>query len=125
MIYGYPSTGGILPRSVRPVELAHLELDRFADSKPSPNADEEDEFCWRFRRIGAQWWASRSEYVDAMLGEAGNATSIKFAKRVQTGWPSSGQGVWAFVYSFDSSRQDRESYKIYRAADALNMDERC
>jgi len=125
MVYGYPSTGGIIVRSARPVEVVHLGLDRFKDTKRSTNADEEYEFCKRLGRIGAQWWASKAEYIDAQLGEGGSAASIKLTKKVETGWPSSGQGVWILVYD----QEDRDHYQIRRGASllnkCLNMDERC
>lgn len=77
------------------VELLHLGLDRFKEVKRSSSTAEEDGFCKRLRQIGATWWASRAEWSNALLGERDTA---KMAKIVETGWPSSGQGVWVLEY---------------------------
>ncbi|KEF57472.1 uncharacterized protein A1O9_05389 [Exophiala aquamarina CBS 119918] len=125
IVFGYPSTGGILVRSAGPVELLHLGLDRFKDAKRSPNAEEEDEFCKRLGRIGPQWWATKAELMDAELGEGSDAAKKKLAKRVETGWPSSRQGVWVLEYDLE----DRAHYELRTGAsllnNCLNMDERC
>lgn len=125
IVYGYPSSGGILARSAKPVEIAYLGLDRFTDAKRATNLDEEDEFCERLGKIGAQWWESREAYVDAQLGECDDATKRRLAKRVETGWPSSGHGVWVLVHD----RSDPNQHEVIRGAsrlkNCLNMDERC
>ncbi|EXJ57873.1 uncharacterized protein A1O5_12431 [Cladophialophora psammophila CBS 110553] len=106
IVFSYPSTGGILVRSAGPVEL-------------------EDEFCKRFGRIGPQWWATKAELMDAELGEGSDAAKKKLAKRVETGWPSSRQGVWVLEYDLE----DRAHYELRMGAsllnNCLNMDERC
>ncbi|KIW10170.1 hypothetical protein PV08_11131 [Exophiala spinifera] len=125
-VFGYPSTGGVLIRGLGPVELVHLGLDRFKDATRSPDADEEDEFCTRLWRLGAQWWASRGEMEEALLRQdSGGAPQKKLAWTVETGWPSSGQGVWVLEYDVE----DRAHYELRVGASLLNncldMDERC
>jgi hypothetical protein len=127
-VYGYPSTGGVLIASARALEMFHLGVDRFKDTKRSTDSDEEDEFCKRLRRIGAQLWESKAEYLDAMLGEASETALIRYKTSIETGWPSSGPGVWVLVYKREE-RYDRGQYEFRRGArllrHCLTMDERC
>ena len=94
MVYGYPSSGGVLVREADAVELLHPGLDRFKEAKRPSSTAEEDGFCKRLRQIGVTWWASRAEWSNA-LSEGDTA---KMAKIGETGWPSSGQGVWVLEY---------------------------
>jgi hypothetical protein len=55
MVYGYPSSGGVLVREAGAAELLHLGLDRFKEAKRSPSTAEEDGFCKRLRQHGATW----------------------------------------------------------------------
>ena len=119
MVYGYPSSGGVLIRDARTVELLHLELDRFKEAKRSLNTAEEDAFCKKLVQIGATWWAGKGEWLDAVLGEGDTA---KMANRVETGWPSSGRGVWVLEYP-KNDREMRMGASLLNCC--LNMDERC
>jgi hypothetical protein len=101
------------------VELLRLGLDRFKKAKRSSSTAEEDGFCKGLRQIGATWWTSGAEWLNALLGE-GDTT--KMAKIVETGWPSSGQDVWVLEY-LEHNQEMRVGASLLNPA--LNMDERC
>jgi hypothetical protein len=69
VVYGYPSSGGILIKTASSVELLHLNLDRFKEAKRSSDLEDEDEFYKRLRNIGAVWWPSEGDWIDAELGK--------------------------------------------------------
>lgn len=82
MVYGCPSSRGVLVRGASAVGLLHLGLDRFKEAKRPPSAAEEDSFCKRLYQIRATWWASKGEWPDAFISEGDTA---KMAKMVQVG----------------------------------------
>lgn len=120
-IYGYPSSGGVLVRHSNAVELVHLGIDRFQEANRASSISEEDAFCQRLGQMGASLWSSKASRIDAIFDEG---DTRKLAKQVQTGWPSSGKGVWVLEY-VDNGR-DREM-KRWRSLLklCLTMDERC
>jgi hypothetical protein len=118
-VYGYPSTGGVLIKGVCAVELLHLNLDKFKKANRSLDPAEEDEFCKRLRSLGARWWLSEGHHVDMMIGEG---DLEKEAKVVQTGWPSSGNGVWVLKYN---AKDLNARLRVQLLKLASNMDERC
>jgi hypothetical protein len=118
VVYGYPSIGGVLIRGVDAVGLLHLNLDRFKEANRSPDPAEEDEFCKRLRNLGAVWWPSEGDEIYA-LGERDLAEE---AMVVETGWPSSGNGVW--VLKYDANKW-KEKFGAMLLELTLGMDERC
>ena len=118
VVYGYPSTGGVLIKGVSAVELLHLNLDRFKEANRSPDTADEDEFCKRLRNLGAVWWPSEGDKVAAF----GERYLLKEEIIVQTGWPSSGNGVWVLKYD---AKKWKERFEAMLLQLALNMDERC
>lgn len=118
VVYGYPSIGGVLIKGVRAVELLHLNLDRFKDANRSSDPANEEEFCKRLRNLGAVWWPSEGDEVDAL----GERYLEEEAMVIETGWPSSGNGVWVLKYDANKSK---EMFGAMLLELALNMDERC
>jgi hypothetical protein len=118
-VYGYPSTGGVLIKGVCAVELLHLNLDKFKKANRSSDPAEEDKFCKRLRSLGARWWPSEGHHVDMMIGEGDLEEE---AKIVQTGWPSSGNGVWVLKYN---AKNLNARHRVQLLKLASNMDERC
>jgi hypothetical protein len=122
VVYGYPSIGGVLIKGVSAVELLHLNLDRFKEANRSSDPADEDEFCKRLRNLGAVWWPSEQDEVYAVLGALEEGESEKGAKVIETGWPSSGNGVWVLKYD---TKKWKEKFGAMLLELALNMDERC
>ena len=117
-VYGWPSTGGMLLREPNAVELEYLGIDRFHDSERSEDPAEEDVFCTRMGNVGASWWQSEGDWVDAILGE--REMSEQESIRLEVGWPEAG-GVWILKYSI----RNKPPPKIGKVKMALNMEERC
>ena len=115
VVYGYPSIGGVLIKGVSAVELLHLNLDRFKNANRSSDPVDEDEFCKRLRNLGAVWWPSEGDSVDA-LGER------DLEEEAMVGWPSSGNGVWVLKYD---ANKGNERFGAMLLELTLNMDERC
>jgi hypothetical protein len=49
IVYGYPSSGGVLIKGVGAVKLLHLNMDRFKDAKRASDLAEEDRFVRDFK----------------------------------------------------------------------------
>ncbi|KAL4891075.1 hypothetical protein BDV59DRAFT_194539 [Aspergillus ambiguus] len=64
LVYGYPSTGGVLIKEVDLFDILFLSLPRSYISQHSPNADEEDRFYHLLRQTGATLWPSMREITD-------------------------------------------------------------
>jgi hypothetical protein len=56
VVYGYPSTGGVLRKDADLVDMLFLSLPRSHASQRSPSAEEEDRFCNLLRRSAATVW---------------------------------------------------------------------
>ena len=117
-VYGYPSIGGVLIKGVSAVELLYLNLDRFKEANRSSDPAEEDEFCKRLRNLGAVWWPSEGDSVDALE----ERDLVEEAMVVEIGWPSSGNGVW--VLKYDANKWN-ERFGVMLLELTLHMDERC
>ncbi|GFF32217.1 hypothetical protein IFM46972_03471 [Aspergillus udagawae] len=118
VVYGYPSTGGVLRKNADLVDMLFLSLPRSHVSLRSPSADEEDRFCNLLRRTGATWWPSREDYVEVQLD--GREMTEEEAKVVEFGWPTDGVGVW--VLRFASAEQ--LPWDFGRMHLAMNMEEK-
>ncbi|KAJ5679470.1 fungal specific transcription factor [Penicillium macrosclerotiorum] len=118
MVYGYPSTGGVLAKEANLHDMLFLSLRRSHESQRSPNADEEDRFCNVMRRTGATWWSSKEDRLEALMGA--REMTEEEEREVVFGWPTDGVGVW--VLRFESARQlPRDFGKI---SFAMNMEEK-
>lgn len=95
-IYGYPSSGGILIKEADVLDLLYLSLPRSQACERSTDPNEEDKFCDRLQRIGAKWWLSKRDWIDATLGV--RDLTEEEAKVVVYGWPAEGPGVWVLRY---------------------------
>lgn len=118
IVYGYPSTGGVLIKEADLLDLLFLSLPRSHESQRSPSADEEDRFCNLLRRTGPTWWLSKEDRLEAQSG-------IRFLteeeeKVLVFGWPTDGVGVW--VLRFKSARQRPRDFGRIRFA--MNMEEK-
>lgn len=118
VVYGYPSTGGVLRKDADLVDMLFLSLPRSHVSQRSPSADEEDRFCNLLRRTGAKWWPSREDWVEVQIGMR-EATEEE-EKVLMFGWPADGVGVW--VLRFASAEQLARDFGRMRLA--INMEER-
>ncbi|BCS30699.1 uncharacterized protein APUU_81002S [Aspergillus puulaauensis] len=118
VVYGYPSTGGVLRKDADLVDMLFLSLPRPHVSQRSPSADEEDRFCNLLRRTGAGWWPSREDWVEVQIGMR-EATEEE-EKVVVFGWPADGVGVW--VLRFASAEQLPRDFGRMRLA--INMEEK-
>lgn len=118
LVYGYPSSGGVLIKQASIVDLHFLSLDHLHPSQRSSNVLEEDRFCDLMRRLGATWWASEQEWVDVKLGVRQKTEREK--RVLEFGWPTDGVGVW--VLRFASEREVPKDFG--RVKLAVNMDER-
>ncbi|KAJ5678635.1 hypothetical protein N7462_006879 [Penicillium macrosclerotiorum] len=117
MIYGYPSTGGVLIKEADYLDLLFLSLPRSHESQRSPSADEEDKFCNLLRRTGATWWPSKMTWMMAQLGFEKTQEQEKV---VVFGWPMDGVGVWVLRYENDSQLPEG----FGRISFAMNMEEK-
>ncbi|KAJ5403499.1 hypothetical protein N7509_003370 [Penicillium cosmopolitanum] len=52
----YPSSGGIWTAKLGPVELQHLQIDRFESSERHQDQAREDNFCYQLRLFGGSWY---------------------------------------------------------------------
>ncbi|KAE8379066.1 hypothetical protein BDV26DRAFT_260268 [Aspergillus bertholletiae] len=118
IVYGYPSTGGVLRKEADLVDMLFLSLSRSHVSQRSPSAEEEDRFCNLMRRIGATWWPSKHAWADVLL-EMREITEEQ-EKVLVFGWPTDGVGVW--VLRFTNAKQLPEDFG--RMSFAMNMEER-
>jgi hypothetical protein len=100
------------------VELLHLGLDRLKEAKRSSDPADEEEFCKRLRNLGAVWRPSEEDRIYAI----GERYLEEEAMAVETGWPSSGNGVWVLKYDANKSK---ELFGAMLLDLTLNMDERC
>jgi uncharacterized protein YifE (UPF0438 family) len=119
IVYGYPSTGGVLIKEADLLDMLFLSLSRFHASQRSPSADEEDRFCNLMRRTGATLWPSKEYWIEVELG-AREATEEEEEKVLVFCWPTDGVGVW--VLRTGSARQMPRDFG--RMSLAMNMEEK-
>ncbi|KAB8209947.1 hypothetical protein BDV34DRAFT_187593 [Aspergillus parasiticus] len=118
VVYGYPSTGGVLRKEADLLDMLFLSLSRSDVSQRSSNIDEEDRFCNLMRRIGATWWPSKEDWIEVQM-EMREMTKEE-EKILVFGWPTDGVGVW--VLRFESIEQLPEDFG--RISLAMNMEEK-
>ncbi|GKZ67896.1 hypothetical protein AnigIFM60653_002404 [Aspergillus niger] len=118
LVYGYPSTGGVLIKSANLVDLLFLSLPRFQAVQRASSVDEEDRFCKLLRRTGATWWLSREDELEAVLGVRKMTEEEK--KVLVFGWPADGVGVWVLRFA-NAKEMPRDFMRI---SFAMNMEER-
>jgi len=118
IVYGYPSSGGVLIKEADLLDMLFLSLSRFHVSHRASNPDEEDTFCNLMRRTGATLWPSEQAWIDVQMGIR-DATEEE-EKVVVFGWPMDGVGVW--VLRFRSARQLPRDFG--RITLAMNMKEK-
>ncbi|KAA8652890.1 hypothetical protein EYZ11_003153 [Aspergillus tanneri] len=118
VVYGYPSTGGVLRKEADLLDMLFLSLPRSHVSQHSPSADEEDRFCNLMRRTGAMWWPSKEDWIEVQMGM--REMTEEEEKVLVFGWPTDGVGVW--VLRFASARQLPRDFG--RMSLAMNMEEK-
>lgn len=118
LVYGYPSTGGVLIKEADLLDMLFLSLPRSHVSQRSPSADEEDRFCNLMRRTGATWWPSKEDWIEVQMDM--REITEEEEKVLVFGWPTDGVGVW--VLRFGSARQLPRDFG--RMSLAMNMEEK-
>ncbi|KAF7164132.1 hypothetical protein CNMCM5623_008822 [Aspergillus felis] len=118
LVYGYPSTGGVLIKEADLLDMLFLALPRSHVSQRSPSADEEDRFCNLMRRTGATLWPSEEDWIEVQIGM--REITEEEEKVLVFGWPADGVGVW--VLRFASARQLPRDFGRMRLA--MNMEEK-
>ncbi|KAH8426491.1 uncharacterized protein LDX57_004226 [Aspergillus melleus] len=118
LVYGYPSTGGVLIKNADLADLLFLSLPRFQPVQRASSVDEEDRFCKLLRRTGATWWPSREDKLGVILEEREMTEEEK--KVLVFGWPADGVGVWVLRFA-NASEMPRDFMRIRFA---MNMEER-
>ncbi|PQE04447.1 fungal specific transcription factor protein [Rutstroemia sp. NJR-2017a BVV2] len=115
----WPSVGGVIvaSRSVHPVELTYIGVDRLHVNARSWNETVEDAFCMQLCKIGGKWWNSYDDFV------RGGKSRMLWPDEMEVlflGWPEHG-GVW--VLRFDNWKVvGRHLGPIWNA---LNIEKRC
>lgn len=118
VVYGYPSTGGVLIKEADLLDMLFLSLSRSHESQRSPSVDEEDKFCNLMRRTGAKWWSSRDDVLEVWLGM--REMTEEEERVLVFGWPTDGVGVW--VLRYESDRQLPKDFG--RMSLVMNMEEK-
>ncbi|KAL2810220.1 hypothetical protein BJX63DRAFT_423272 [Aspergillus granulosus] len=121
VVYGYPSTGGVLRKDADLVDMLFLSLPCSHISQRSPSADEEDRFCNLLRRTGATWWPSREDWVEVQIGM--REMTEEEEKVVVFGWPTDGVGVWVLRFASAEKIQIMREYGATFVEDATQMEE--
>ncbi|KAB8279129.1 hypothetical protein BDV30DRAFT_222336 [Aspergillus minisclerotigenes] len=104
IVFGYPSTGGVLIKEADLADMLFLSLPRSYASQCSPGTDEEDRFCNLMRRTVEASFRKRTK---------------EQAKVMVYGWPTDG-GVW--VLRFKSPEELPDDFG--RIGFAMNMEEK-
>ncbi|KAL6228590.1 hypothetical protein BDW75DRAFT_159923 [Aspergillus navahoensis] len=118
LVYGYPSTGGVLIKDATLLDMLFLSLSRSHDSQRSLSADEEDRFCDLMRRTGATLWPSKQDWIEVQLGLRERTEEEN--KILVFGWPADEVGVW--VLRYPSGRQLPRDFGRLRFA--MDMEEK-
>ena len=101
-----------------------MSFDRFHGSPRSQDQDSEDRFCNQLRKIGAKWWESERDWLQAR-SKARKMTEDE-KRVVLVGWPprdshgGGGGGVW--VLKVPSEEYVPEMGRIWNG---FSMGERC
>jgi hypothetical protein len=98
--------------------LLYLSLSRSQACERSTDPNEEDKFCDSLQRIGAIWWISKQDWINATLG--GRDSTEEESKVVVYGWPTEGVGVWVLRYESEGDVPD----DFGKLRLALTMEER-
>lgn len=118
LVYGYPSTGGVLVKEADLLDMLFLSLSRSHVSQRSSSPDEEDRFCNLLKWTGATLWPSKVDWIEVQIGM--REITEEEEKVVVFGWPTDGLGVW--VLRFASANQLPRDFGRIRLA--MNMEEK-
>ena len=132
VVYGWPSSGGVLIKQVSAVEVEWLGLQRAGLSCRAENRGEEDVFCTRLRRLGARWysreriWLARAMSIDHSFNSS-DRKSVDDIPNLEVGIPSSRQhndnAAWVLRVSDTNGREATDQRCMLQLA--LSMEERC
>ena len=139
IVFGWPSTGGILIKTVSAVEIDWLKLSHFEESKRSFDESKEDAFCSQLRQVGARWYWSESGFLyrdDLRDYEAFCAgyRSMQLLRDIEVAFPlsnpatetsataSAANGAWILRVSLEKAEAKRQRCFLNLA---LDMGERC
>ncbi|EFR00649.1 hypothetical protein MGYG_03656 [Nannizzia gypsea CBS 118893] len=113
---------GVWVKHLTPVEMAHLGVDRFHDSKVSTDQAEEDAFCAKLRLYGASFWGLSFSWPAYILWpKFVDAVKPSIGINLTVGFPESG-GVW-FIDTSGGWRG--RLFDAQGLVNALTMEERC
>ncbi|KAG8627733.1 hypothetical protein KVT40_003606 [Elsinoe batatas] len=118
LIYGYPSTGGVLIKEADVLDMSCLSLPRNTISYCSNDTNEEDQLCRLLLRTGATLWSSKRSRFETDIGARYRAKEEK--KVMVYGCPPDGTGVW--VLRYESERQMPRDFGRVRMA--MDMEEK-
>ncbi|RYP12591.1 hypothetical protein DL765_007222 [Monosporascus sp. GIB2] len=103
-VTAYPSVGGIVLGYFTAVQLKQLHLSNIESATRSQDDSEEDKLAFSMMRHGAHWWPSWQFYLHhyEQMTEKRIPYDFHFPPRINTGYPSSGKGVWVSKFSEDT-----------------------
>jgi hypothetical protein len=117
IIYGHPSTGGILVKVKADVlDMKFLSLPRIRAVERSYDSTEEDAFCKRLRFVGATWWLFNEEWCYNLRKYHDELVTDEQKRIMVYGWPADGRGVWVLKYEQSDDLPD-DFGKVRMAAD--------
>jgi hypothetical protein len=128
-VFSYPSSGGIILKTVVGVELDYVDLPRTETAQCHQEDAIEDAFALKLLQLGARWWPSLKFYH--RHPDAPYPYGYHYPPDRHVGYPSSG-GVVIFELFADNSTARLEEYDApekpetwARMALSASMDERC
>lgn len=121
----WPSTGGVWIKALSPLEMQHLNLDRFADAERSADHVEEDAFCIKLQQLGASWWELPPQWPwpTSWCGSIDACVQPVIKGSVEIAYPENG-GVC--VLRIPDEWENHGDFLLWNALrKALTMAERC
>ncbi|KAJ5086516.1 hypothetical protein NUU61_007823 [Penicillium alfredii] len=117
----YPSSGGIWMAELGPLELQHLNINRFESTERSWNQADEDKFCDQLRPFGGSWYTQSADDL-WVGGECHELHEFEPALSIhrQIAFPENG-GVWVLAIEGDALFPPG----MATVRNALTMEERC
>jgi len=119
----YPSSGGIWLARLGPLELQHLNIDRFQSSERPWNEADENDFCHELRQFGGSWYNPQSTDELWSGDECRELVELEpiFSNTRRTGFTEKG-GAWVLGVSGEDESFPQGT-RVVR--NALTMEERC
>jgi hypothetical protein len=128
-VFSYPSSGGIILKTVVGVELDCLDIPRTEYVQCHQDTTEEDEFALRLLQLGARWWPSIKFYH--RHPDAPYQYGYHYLPDRHVVYTSSGDVVILGLFADDSTARlevddaPEKPETWVRVALSASMDERC